>query len=354
MKILHVFFSFNMGGAETMLTDIMNIQIKNNEVSLIIINNSYSPKLFEQLDRKIKIYTVNKKRGSKNLFHLLKLNWFVQQINPDIIHCHDADILMYILHQKKVGTVYTAHNTNLPLKGIEMYKQVVSISKAVQEEIYSRTKASSVIINNGIKTTQIAPRSLAETIGKSTFRIVQIGRLEIEDKGQDLLLKAISLLQNKNNNNLPEISVDFFGDGSSMEKLKEMAITLKLGTKVNFLGIKGREYVYSHIKEYDLLVQPSRREGFGLTIAEAMTASVPVLISNLDGPMEVIQEKKYGYFFESNNDSILAEKINYIMKHTEEVNEIAQKARNFALKAYDINITVAKYLELYKHLLEQN
>ena len=50
---------------------------------------------------------------------------------------------------------------------------------------------------------------------------------------------------------------------------------------------------------YDLLVQPSRYEGFGLTVVEGMAAGVPVLVSDIEGPMEVIDKGRHGFAFRS-------------------------------------------------------
>ena len=58
-------------------------------------------------------------------------------------------------------------------------------------------------------------------------------------------------------------------------------------TYVRFLGKQTQDYVAAHLTDYDLFVQPSRWEGFGLTVAEAMAAGVPVLVSEGQGPAEV-------------------------------------------------------------------
>ena len=54
-----------------------------------------------------------------------------------------------------------------------------------------------------------------------------------------------------------------------------------------FLVKQTQDYVAAHLTDYDLFVQPSRWEGFGLTVAEAMAAGVPVLVSEGQGPAEV-------------------------------------------------------------------
>ena len=55
MKIVHCIFSFNTGGAETMLIDIVNEQIKTQEVTIVIVNHIYHKELIAQLDKKIRL-----------------------------------------------------------------------------------------------------------------------------------------------------------------------------------------------------------------------------------------------------------------------------------------------------------
>lgn len=56
MKIVHCIFSFNTGGAETMLIDIVNEQIKTQEVTVVIVNHIYHKELIAQLDKKYDSY----------------------------------------------------------------------------------------------------------------------------------------------------------------------------------------------------------------------------------------------------------------------------------------------------------
>ena len=56
MRILHVQFSFTTGGTETMLVDIINEQIKTNEVSLLVINDKCNKVLLDKIDSRVKKY----------------------------------------------------------------------------------------------------------------------------------------------------------------------------------------------------------------------------------------------------------------------------------------------------------
>jgi glycosyltransferase involved in cell wall biosynthesis len=125
-----------------------------------------------------------------------------------------------------------------------------------------------------------------------------------------------------------------------------------LNDYIRFLGTKEREYVYTHLCTYDLLVQPSLNEGFGLTVAEAMAAKVPVLVSDIEGPMEVIEKGKYGYYFATEDATDCADKIQFIMEYyTGTTNkQMVENAYQQVHVKYDIKQTAATYLNEYKQL----
>ena len=123
-----------------------------------------------------------------------------------------------------------------------------------------------------------------------------------------------------------------------------------LENQVNFLGFKDRNYIYKHIKDYDLLLQPSLYEGFGLTVVEAMAAKVPVLVSNIEGPMEVIENGKFGYFFEVGNPKDLSLQIDKIIKNYGENKFILniEVARKRVIGKFDIKHTAQNYINSYQ------
>ena len=88
------------------------------------------------------------------------------------------------------------------------------------------------------------------------------------------------------------MSVAFIGEGDSRTFLEKMSADLNVADRVDFLGLKDRDYIYQHLCDYDLMCHPSRFEGFGLTVAEGMVAKLPVLVATGDGPYEIIGQGK--------------------------------------------------------------
>jgi glycosyltransferase involved in cell wall biosynthesis len=73
----------------------------------------------------------------------------------------------------------------------------------------------------------------------------------------------------------------FVGDGSQLQQLKELAA--KTDAKIDFVGALSRADIWGLFSEHDLCVQLSRREGFGLSVLEAASHGVPVMVSRAGG-----------------------------------------------------------------------
>lgn len=111
----------------------------------------------------------------------------------------------------------------------------------------------------------------------------------------------------------------------------------------------GSAKIYASLSSYDLFIQSSRNEGFGLTIVEAMAAKVPVLVSNIPGPMEVIDGGRLGLSFENENVSDCAEKIKQFILNGRN-NEQIEAAYEYVKNNYDVSVTARKYLDIYNTL----
>ena len=96
MKVVHVLFSFKYGGIETMLVNIVNEQVKYAEVTIVLINEEYDKSLIEMINPKVNFIKIGRPKGSKNIYYILKLNYLMCRINPDVIHAHTDSIIDYI------------------------------------------------------------------------------------------------------------------------------------------------------------------------------------------------------------------------------------------------------------------
>lgn len=348
-KICHVVFTFQVGGLENMLVDIVNKQAQFSDVTLVIIKNLVDKEVLEGLSEKVKVVFLSLPDHSNKLKILLRVWKKVLGLKPTLIHVHEQGALklfplkLPLLFSKLVVTI---HDTGIICgKELNWADTIYAISDSVLVDIKSRYKVSPVLNYNGIDFTTIEQR-IAYDLNSKAFTLVQVSRLHHEKKGQDVLLQAISIIKKESPN--IKIFCKFIGEGKSLEYLQNMVNDLGISECVEFIGLKPKNYIYKDLRNYDLLVQPSRYEGFGLTVAEGIAAKVPVLVSDIEGPMEVIGNGQYGYSFKTDNVESCK---NAILKVIEDyrnglVKDMAEKAYEYAYRTFNIERTAKVYAGL--------
>jgi len=351
MKIMHILWGLKYGGAETMLIDIINRQCLEHEVELLIVNLDIDPNLLSQINPQIKIRKINRPIKSKNPLYIFKLNFLLLFSKVDIIHSQMDNIIKYFpFYFLKNNFCLTVHCVRLGYKGIHKYNHIFAISEEVQNSVRKQTRIEAKVVHNGIETKKFNRKK--KNIADGKFNIVQIGRLDHLHKGQHLTISVIHQLVTQYQ--YTDIHLDIIGEGESEKYLKELADSLNINAYVTFLGNRTKEYIRENLTNYDLLVQPSLWEGFGLTIIEAMSAMTPTLISNVDGMKTASCNGLYSYTFQSGNVDDYAEKLYRIIQLPAKEREIlAEKAYKYVCDHFDISITVANYLEQYRQLISK-
>lgn len=344
MNILHIIFSLNIGGAESLLVDIANEQSNNeNKIGVLVINDILDSNLMSKLTSNISIIRIDRKPSSRKFYDILKLNFRVALFKPDIIHCHNSSIIK-LLFYPFAKIVLTIHAMNIDSKFFSRYDKLFAISEIVKQDVLNKRDFNISVVSNGIHVDKIIPK---EDYNQNVFKIINVGRFEDDLKGQDILIKAVSQLYNKYK---LDVELSFIGDGDSLERMKKLSFDEKIDFKVNFLGLQNRDFIYNNLHKYDLYVQPSRFEGFGLTVIEAMAARVPVLVSDNTGSSEIIENGKYGYSFTNGNAEDCALKIIQIYEDLINSTEKSNAAYLKVNSSYSVNNMVKKYLIEYSLL----
>ena len=329
-----------------MLSDIMNVQIKRNKVTLFVLTDDINEALINRLNKKITIVRLHRKIGSFNYFPYFYLNLKINFGGFDLVHIHEKNIWNQLFIAPWINIYQTVHNTGLYSENFKRCKKIFSISKCVQNGLIKKGYSNVVLAPNGIDISIIKRKKSFNTNIDKLFRMVQVSRLIIEHKGQDLLLNAMHKL--KKEGKLPQnMVVDFIGEGCDRKVLEEMTLGCQLEKHVNFMGQKNRDYVYNHLCDYDLFVQPSRYEGFGLTVAEALAANVPVLVSKNEGPEEIVDYGRCGFLFENGNVDDLAEKLLYIYNNYSSAVKKTELGKEFVCDNYNVERTANIYNKYY-------
>lgn len=348
MKIVHLFWSFTIGGAETMIVDLMKIQSKDySKIYLIIVNNYYSKKLIETINPQIKIILLNRKNKSVSPIPFIKLILLLLKINPNIIHCHNYNLINFIPKFYHRRTILTVHGFNRPLYRNKSYERIIAISHSIAKDLVNKKNNNIVTIYNGVDHTKIRRKEKFNDV----IKITCIGRIDIETKGQDLLLEAIAILKNKYQ---LEPKLYFIGDGPSKKELIQLSYILKIENQVIFLGNLSRREVYNSLCSFDISVVPSRHEGFGLSAVEAMIAEVPLITSNASGLLEVTNSGENTLVVTDPLPELYAEAIFQLIYKidTDQYNLKSElnKCRNKCIKKFSIQRMSTQYFSMYKQM----
>lgn len=118
-------------------------------------------------------------------------------------------------------------------------------------------------------------------------RILTVGRLT-QEKGQDLCIKALKMLKNDGYN----IRWYCVGDGTYKKNYEDIVRENELEEDFIFLGSKINPYVY--MKNCDIYVQPSKHEGYCITLGEARCFNNPIVTTNFTGANEQIKDEITG------------------------------------------------------------
>ena len=141
--------------------------------------------------------------------------------------------------------------------------------------------------------------------------IISIGSLT-KNKNHELLINAFKILKDKYKVSEKLLIV---GEGKERENLEKQIRELNLGNDILLLGQK--ENPYKYIKNSELYVLSSKNESFSLTLVEAMFLKKLVISVKSNGPIEILENNKYGVLIENDADEI-AEKINYYLRNEDE------------------------------------
>ena len=122
--------------------------------------------------------------------------------------------------------------------------------------------------------------------------MIFVGRLDYDLKGLDLLIQALSIVKIE----IPDFSLVMVGDGGGRERLENEIEKAGLKGNINMVG--NSEDVMKYYMQASIALLPSRQEGFGLVVTEAMECGLPVISFKTKGPSEIIEDGVNGFLID--------------------------------------------------------
>jgi len=213
---------------------------------------------------------------------------------------------------------------------------LVFISEAVKAtHDYPRHKGKSVVVYHGVEdpwtveALEPYPSACRAEIGipYDAFVIAYIAEF-IFWKDHGTLLEAFAYIADR----YPTLNLVLIGTGQLCAQIKRQVMHLPHANRVHFLG--SRVDARRILGFVDVYVHPSRGEGFGLAVAEAMLAGVPVVVSDEGALPEFVYEGETGRVFKGGDEKQLAKIIEELLNDKRQCEKLGQKGRDYCLKKF--------------------
>ncbi|OBX25899.1 glycosyltransferase involved in cell wall biosynthesis [Gelidibacter algens] len=277
------------------------------------------------------------------LFHLFK-------IKPDVVHAHyPVTTYLAAMYKKLTGKkfIVTHHITEIPRHLLNRKADyVIAISRELEKHLitsYKYDKDQVKLIFNGVRDHHItlennANFSLRESYGipQDTVLFGFVGTIS-HRKGVDIIIKAFS--------HCKHLKIHFVALGNGeIDWLHQLIKDNHVCDMVTLIPFRDPTDIYHMM---DVLILPSRQEGFPLVPLEAMMMKKPVVRSNIQGATDQILEGINGYLFESEDHLQLAQIIEKIVLDPKSLIDLGENAYKHAVNNFSENTMIDNMLVLY-------
>ena len=221
--------------------------------------------------------------------------------------------------------------------------KVIAVSNTVKDFYVSKAKISSnriTVIHNGIELDKF---SFAKKEVNGEFMLGVIGRL-VPQKGHRYFLMALKDLMGSSN-----VKGLVVGSGPEEKNLKELCDRIGLNGRVRFAGFK--ENIPALLKEIDIMVLPSLREGLPMIALEAMASGVPVVATRVGGTPELISDRETGLLVNPEDHRALKASIENLIRDKYLMEQLRNNARKKVEAEFSSNRMVTKTKELYHEII---
>ncbi len=273
VRISIVTNSVSGGGAEKAMNILANELYKRGfDISIIAINKS----LFSLSEIRCNLFEI-KRTWDGGIFDTIH-SWFkfrnvIKNLKPDILilNCDLPEFFGSILVDK--AKIICVEHSQYPWRARPLFGKIIREILRIKNVTWVSVSNHVSIWPNCLKPDKVISNPISESTPNLSVseglikRLVFIGRLSWEKNPQEIIHIA----------KLVNLPVLFIGDGVDKEEVNKIASMNKVENKM----VGFQEKPWELIESGDLLLVPSRYEGDGLVVVEALQRNIPLLISNI-------------------------------------------------------------------------
>lgn len=235
--------------------------------------------------------------------------------------------------------------------GLHLSPHIISVSAYVASQLKSEgyPNAHLSVVHNGLHVDKLGQQPMIETkkvlgISDNDFLYATVGSL-IHRKGIDRILVALRHL----NFEYPNTHLVVIGDGPLRNELEKHAKHLYLENRVHFVG--EQRNVVGWLKGCDAFVSGARSEAFGLVIAEAAIAQIPVVAPFEGGIPEFVQHGKTGILYPNSGVGPLSKAMRVLVDNPDFGQQLASHASQHIATKFNVSLSSRRIIGVYKKIM---
>ncbi len=249
--------------------------------------------------------------------------------------------LTHLLGGEEMAKKYKLPFHIIEQTGLKYYKYCIVLTESLKKKVlYINPRIDTAVIANGVD-----PELLKENSEPENKHILFIGRIDVNQKGLDILIDAYKLVENEIGLPLVLVGKGIPGDE---DFLKKKIVKLDLVNKVKILGRLEGEEKHQVFRQSAFLVAPSRYENFPLIVYEAFAFGLPILVSSIPGFSWVPDIASVKVDVE--NPKVLSKAMLDLSKNSEQRKIMGSAARGY-VKSYSWEKVSDRYSEFLQTVL---
>lgn len=354
MKIAHVVDSMEVGGAETLVSQMCRLQrAEGNDPSVYAVA-TLGP-LGEQM--RAEGFSVEANVGRHLPSAWRSFYRIFRALRPDVVHLHNPTPTVYAATAARMAgvpsIVSTRHSLVAPPRRLVVEVKyacaaascdwIAGICDATTENIrsiHSVPPRKIVRVYNGAVPLKRAPQSRWPR--KDGFTLVYVGRLA-PVKNHTLLLKAFRTALKS----MPNLRLWMVGDGSERSMLEQMAAELCISTQVTFWG--QQMDVAPFFSAADTFIMSSVSEGLPMSLLQAFSLGLPAIVTDVGGMAEVVRVAKAGFTVPATDPAGMTAAILRTASSDAEREQFSANAHEAFRSHFTLQTMVDAYMELYRN-----
>ena len=299
--------------------------------------------------------------GDLDLPFAYRLNQFIREQAPDIVHCHSrrgADVLGGIaatLADVPAIVSRRVDNTEMHFVAALRYKpfdKVIAISEAIAEVLreHDIDDERIAVIRSAVDAEAFAREPNIDAfrqefgLDADTLTIAAAGQL-IERKGHRFLLEAFAAIRPRQTNT----RLFIFGEGELKDSLQAQVAELGLDAMVSFPGF--REDLDEFVGCFDIFAHPALAEGLGVATLKAAAAAVPVVGFDAGGVVEAVADGKTGMLVPAGDAVALSSALERLLTDASLRTELGRAGQRRMQKEFSTATMADQHITLYQSVL---